>query len=423
MKPVIEIKGISKSYRISHERGGYVALRDVMMNVLKRPFSFVKDKARAAAGFDKKEEFWALRNVDLEVNRGDVIGIIGRNGAGKSTLLKILSQITPPTEGEIVIRGKIGSLLEVGTGFSPELTGRENIFLNGAIIGMTRREIARKFDRIVEFAEVSKFLDTPVKYYSSGMYVRLAFSVAAHMEPDILLVDEVLAVGDAAFQRKCLNKMEEVTREDGRTIIFVSHTMAAIERLCRKTVLLEKGRIAMVGDTRDVINHYLNVGRTAHRVAPDAGVFSGKGYRITEIELVDGLSGTFGIAYDQPLRLRLHLEVEELLENMNFAVTCNSLNDQLIFIARNSDEEEHVAARLEPGRYALDISIRHMLRPGDYHIGLGITRDKEISYYEPYQAVLEVSPHGEKMAIQENRGVMNAVSAWNIGPDGNGVRP
>jgi len=205
-----------------------------------------------------KEEFWALRNVDLNINKGDIVGIIGHNGAGKSTLLKILTGVTPPTEGEIIMHGKIASLLEVGTGFHPELTGRENIFLNGAILGMTKKEIARKFDEIVAFSGVEKFLDTPVKYYSSGMYVRLAFSVAAHMEPDILLVDEVLAVGDTEFQKKCLGKMEEVTQKDGRTILLVSHNMAAIERLCRKTVLLENGKIRMVGKTEDVIAEYLN---------------------------------------------------------------------------------------------------------------------------------------------------------------------
>jgi lipopolysaccharide transport system ATP-binding protein len=255
-KSIIEVKNIGKQYKITHERGKYVALRDVIANIARKPAAFIADKAKAAAGLKKKEEFWALRNLNFEVKKGEVVGIIGHNGAGKSTLLKILSQITPPTEGEIIIRGRVGSLLEVGTGFHPELSGRENIFLNGAILGMTRKEMAAKFDQIVEFAGIEKFLDTPVKFYSSGMYVRLAFSVAAHMEPDILLVDEVLAVGDADFQKKCLGKMDEITRKDGRTILFVSHNMAAIRDLCTKTILLNKGEIEMIGPTEEVLERY-----------------------------------------------------------------------------------------------------------------------------------------------------------------------
>lgn len=254
--PIIEIKNISKEYMISHDQGRYVTLRDVLTTIMRRPFSFLRAKAKQVAGIDQKERFLALHNISLSVQRGEVIGIIGHNGAGKSTLLKILSQITPPTAGEIVIRGKVGSLLEVGTGFHPELTGRENIFLNGAILGMKKDEIASKFDQIVEFAGISKFLDTPVKYYSSGMYVRLAFSVAAHMEPDILIVDEVLAVGDAEFQKKCLGKMDEITKKDGRTILFVSHNLNAIKQLCTKTAVLKKGEVAFFGNTEQALKTY-----------------------------------------------------------------------------------------------------------------------------------------------------------------------
>ncbi len=255
---VIEIKGIGKKYKINHEQGRYVTLRDILTDIIKKPLKFLTYKSRQIAGFEKKEQFWALKDVTFEVKKGDVIGIIGRNGAGKSTLLKILSQITPPTLGEIKIKGRVSSLLEVGTGFHPELTGRENIFLNGAILGMTRKEMAVRFDNIVEFAGIEKFLDTPVKYYSSGMYVRLAFSVAAHMEPDILIIDEVLAVGDAEFQKKCLDKMEYITQNEGRTIIFVSHNLATVQKLCKKVVLLENGRIKKVGETEEILNYYLN---------------------------------------------------------------------------------------------------------------------------------------------------------------------
>ncbi|MEK7621576.1 MAG: polysaccharide ABC transporter ATP-binding protein [Patescibacteria group bacterium] len=260
-KPIIEVKNIGKKYDIQHERGRYVALRDVLTNVAKSPLSFLANKAKKAVGLEKKEEFWALKDINFTVEKGEVIGIIGPNGAGKSTLLKILSQITPPTTGEIILRGRVGSLLEVGTGFHPELTGRENIFLNGAILGMKHHEIATKFDEIVEFAGIEKFLDTPVKHYSSGMYVRLAFSVAAHMEPDILLVDEVLAVGDAEFQKKCLGKMGEITKQGGRTILFVSHNMGAIQELCDKAILIEGGVVKKIGLTKKVISEYLNKSR------------------------------------------------------------------------------------------------------------------------------------------------------------------
>ena len=206
MKPIIEVHNIGKKYKIAHQRGSYIALRDVLTNAFKHPFRYLKRRAKETFGIDT-EVFWALKDVSFSVEKGEVVGIVGHNGAGKSTLLKILSQITPPTTGEIKLHGTVGSLLEVGTGFHPELTGRENIMLNGAILGMTKKEIIRKFDEIVAFAGIEQFLDTPVKYYSSGMYVRLAFSVAAHLEPDILIVDEVLAVGDAEFQKKCLGKM------------------------------------------------------------------------------------------------------------------------------------------------------------------------------------------------------------------------
>jgi lipopolysaccharide transport system ATP-binding protein len=256
--PIIEVTNLGKKYNINHQRGGYIALRDVIMTVVKSPLRFLRTRVKEIAGIDTKEEFWALSDVNFNVHKGEMLGIIGMNGAGKSTLLKILSQITPPATGEIKIRGRVGSLLEVGTGFHPELTGRENIFLNGAILGMTKKEIASKFDAIVEFSGVDKFLDTPVKYYSSGMYVRLAFSVAAHMEPDILIVDEVLAVGDAEFQKKCLGKMEEVTKKDGRTVLFVSHNLLTVQNFCTRTILLENGKVKAIGDTKDVVEQYVN---------------------------------------------------------------------------------------------------------------------------------------------------------------------
>ncbi len=256
MNPIIEVKNLGKQYQIG-ERQSYLALRDVLTNIAKAPARWFGNKVKSALGQTDANEFWALKDVNFTVEQGEVLGIIGRNGAGKSTLLKILSQITPPTTGEIKLRGRVGSLLEVGTGFHPELTGRENIYLNGAILGMRKKEIEKKFDEIVEFAGIGQFLDTPVKRYSSGMYVRLAFAVAAHLEPDILIIDEVLAVGDVEFQKKCLGKMEDVTNKDGRTVLFVSHNMSAIEHLCQKCIYLEKGTIRMIGETRDVVSSYL----------------------------------------------------------------------------------------------------------------------------------------------------------------------
>lgn len=249
---IIKIEGLSKKYIISHEgRTGYTALRDVISRKAKKITSAFKKEA------SNKEEFWALKDLSFEIKRGEAIGIIGRNGAGKSTLLKILSRITEPTNGRIEINGRVASLLEVGTGFHPELTGRENIFLNGAILGMTRLEIRKKFDEIVDFSGVEKFLDTPVKRYSSGMYVRLAFAVAAHLEPEILVVDEVLAVGDAEFQKKCLGKMEEVSKSSGRTVLLVSHNLGSITQLCTSAILLQKGEFIMQGKATAVVEKYL----------------------------------------------------------------------------------------------------------------------------------------------------------------------
>jgi lipopolysaccharide transport system ATP-binding protein len=252
-KPIIEIAGLGKAYRLGKEDVQHAMLRDAFLNMIKAPVRRLKYLREPS---NEQDRFWALRDVSLDVWQGDVIGIIGRNGAGKSTLLKILSRITEPTEGHVKLGGRVASLLEVGTGFHPELTGRENVYLNGAILGMTKLEITRKFDEIVAFAEIEKFLDTQVKRYSSGMYVRLAFAVAAHLEPEILIVDEVLAVGDTEFQKKCLGKMSEVTKK-GRTILFVSHNMAAVRSLCGTCLLLDKGRKLAVGSSHDIIDRYM----------------------------------------------------------------------------------------------------------------------------------------------------------------------
>lgn len=260
MSIVIKIEHLGKRYVISHkQKESYMALRDVIAEKTKKIFyTFNRFDKKKASGSPKKEDFWALKDINIEVNQGDRVGIIGRNGAGKSTLLKVLSRITEPSKGKISLKGRIASLLEVGTGFHPELTGRENIFLNGAILGMRRSEIKRKFDEIVFFSGVEKFLDTPVKRYSSGMYVRLAFAVAAHLESEILVIDEVLAVGDSEFQSKCLGKMQDVSRQEGRTVLFVSHNMAAISKLCNKGVLLNSGTVMEKSSVEKVIDLYVS---------------------------------------------------------------------------------------------------------------------------------------------------------------------
>jgi lipopolysaccharide transport system ATP-binding protein len=253
-KPMISVEGIGKSYRLGMAAHRHASFRDAITGAITAPLRRLREMSEAGTDEDT---FWALRDISFDVKRGEVLGVVGRNGAGKSTLLKVLSRITEPTEGYVRLRGRVASLLEVGTGFHPELTGRENIYLNGSILGMRKEEIDRKFDEIVEFAEITKFLDTQVKRYSSGMYVRLAFAVAAHLEPEILIVDEVLAVGDVQFQKKCLGKMKQVAKGGGRTVLFVSHNMAAVRSLCQRGILLERGRLTYEGTAEECVSRYV----------------------------------------------------------------------------------------------------------------------------------------------------------------------
>ncbi len=309
---VISVENLAKRYRLRHlaardQQFGYVALRDVLADKARNLFRRSTLNSQPST---TSEDFWALNDVSFQVKQGERIGIIGRNGAGKSTLLKILSRITEPTRGRVRIRGRVASLLEVGTGFHPELTGRENIYLNGAILGMTRQEIRKKFDEIVAFAEVEKFLDTPVKRYSSGMYVRLAFAVAAHLEPEILIVDEVLAVGDAAFQKKCMEKMEETGRSN-RTVLFVSHSMPSITRLCQRALLLENGKLADDGAASDVVGRYLSGGTHSSAVrewAADASAPGNDLVRIRAVRVFDAQTGQ--IAENIDIRHPVEIEVE-----------------------------------------------------------------------------------------------------------------
>lgn len=350
-KPIIEIRGLGKKYDIRHSRGNYIALRDVLMNIIKSPFAFAKDKVKTAVGLATKEEFWAIRDINLNIERGEVIGVIGANGAGKSTLLKILTGITPPTEGEAILRGRVSSLLEVGTGFHPELTGRENIFLNGAILGMRKREIAEKFDEIVAFAGIEKFLDTPVKHYSSGMYVRLAFSVAAHMEPDILLVDEVLAVGDAEFQRKCLGKMEEVTKKQGRTILFVSHNMGAIQSLCSKSIWIKNGKMEMIGETSNIISKYID-DQIISTQDKEYIENKNKKVQIRKVSIFDKDDKiTSLIKIFEPWSVRVEYDINEKISGIHTAIIFTDIHNTNVFVSGESDNNPSVLKDKTIGKY------------------------------------------------------------------------
>ena len=348
-----------------------------------------------------REEFWALKDVSFEVKQGDRVGIIGRNGAGKTTLLKLLSRITEPTTGRIRIKGRVASLLEVGTGFHPELTGRENIYLNGAILGMTKSEIKKKFDEIVDFAEIEKFLDTPVKRYSSGMYVRLAFAVAAHLEPEILLVDEVLAVGDAQFQKKCLGKMGEVARE-GRTVLFVSHNMGAISGLCEKGVYLREGVTTCVGDVHSCINNYIATWSNAsekrinldekNRTFPQ---FLRRAALLQGIEMVNEETATaWQIPFKSDLAFKIYVKVLKKLPTLELGIAL--YNNNFVEIASSLSSDSISVENINPGEYEILAKFNDLLLlPGTYALGLGLksgVSDMVMEDYIQEAAYFEVTP-------------------------------
>ena len=367
---VISVENLSKKYRIRHrQRENYTTLRDVIANKFKGLNSISAPQAQ--------EDFWALTDVSFEIKQGEVVGIIGRNGAGKTTLLKILSRITEPSEGRVRIKGRVASLLEVGTGFHAELTGRENIFLNGAILGMSRVEIKRKFDEIVAFAEVEKFLDTPVKRYSSGMYVRLAFAVAAHLEPEILIVDEVLAVGDSAFQKKCLGRIREVA-SSGRTVLFVSHNMNAVERICTRALLLDKGIVSQKSDdVRSVIMRYLT-GNTGRGGSSSSWKNDGKAHDHPVIQpllfaVVNQHGGplTSPVRNDEPLFVVIRADVKQLDPALKVGFELFNEDSKLLFCSLTTDGPEAEWPRLERGTVELRCALpRRFLNEGSYRLEL-----------------------------------------------------
>jgi len=354
----IRVENLGKLYRIG-KRERYQTLRDTLTESLTAPFRWMRHRNRAN-GKGEPESIWALKDVSFEIPRGEVVGIIGRNGAGKSTLLKVLSRITEPTEGHAQIHGRVGSLLEVGTGFHPELTGRENIFLNGAILGMRKAEIARKFDEIVAFAEIEKFLDTPVKHYSSGMYTRLAFAVAAHLDPEILVVDEVLAVGDAAFQKKCLGKMSDVAK-GGRTILFVSHQLHHIRRLCGRTLWLEAGRVRCLGPTSATVGAYEAAMSFA---GPDSASRQNPysdSCRFTSWKIVGSAGQSNMLATAGPIRLMFTLEVRRAVSKCFHGIALYNSQRQLLWGNGVSYFD------LAPGTHELVYTFESLpLQPGPY---------------------------------------------------------
>ena len=388
---VIKAENIGKMYTIGHqaERGGYTSLRDVMMHNARGLWNKTNDLAmgKPIIQGDTMEEVWALKDVSFEIKRGDAVGIIGRNGAGKSTLLKILSLITEPTTGRVTINGRVASLLEVGTGFHPELSGRENIYLNGTILGMTRAEIKQKFDEIVAFAEVEKYLDTPVKRYSSGMYVRLAFAVAAHLEPEILVVDEVLAVGDGQFQKKCLGKMGDVAKE-GRTVLFVSHNMTAVKSLCKDGVLLRDGSVSCMGEINQVVNTYLSTDRSEVLEQSWDSIESAPGNNWVRMKHVKLIHAAETETDQLTVRTPFHVRFEFWLLKralLNISMQLNSISGEIIFV----DASPIVDCGIGIAQFTCDVP-GDLMNDGVYSIRMMIVRDATALFVLNDAAVFEV---------------------------------
>ncbi len=386
MSTAISIENVSKMYRLGQVGTGTIA-HDLnrwwarfrgkddpfarVWQVNDRTVASLPPASRSAVS----DYVWALKDINLQVEQGQILGIIGRNGSGKSTLLKLLSRVTAPTTGRIRVRGRMASLLEVGTGFHPELTGRENIYLNGAILGMTRSDIRRRFDEIVEFSGCAKYIDTPVKRYSSGMYVRLAFAVAAHLEPEILIVDEVLAVGDADFQTRCIGKMEDVSRESGRTILFVSHNMASIRRLCRQSCLLVNGTLDSAGVTSDIIDRYLAAGSGAERILtfPAGQEPSKGGVRLNAVSVVDALGRCdTRLSTSDSLRVEVRYTIVNSIRSLRVSVNLSAQDGSLVL--STSDFNHQAADRMRaPGSYVSSVTIpAHFLNIGKYVVSVDI---------------------------------------------------
>ena len=421
---VIRVENLGKKYIIGHQKQErYTALRDVIANGAKSVGQKLLKPLGKKMSDQAAEDFWALKDVSFEIKRGDRVALIGRNGAGKSTLLKILSRITEPTKGRISINGRVASLLEVGTGFHPELTGRENIYLNGAILGMSKAEIQRKFDEIVAFAEVEKFLDTPVKHYSSGMYVRLAFAVAAHLEPEILIVDEVLAVGDTQFQQKCLGKMEDVGKE-GRTVLFVSHNMAAVEKLCQRGILLQRGTVQYVGERTEAITRYLTSFSNNQVSLRDRSDREGSGeVRVVGIEIRDEEGNVLDVVKSgQTIDICLYFETKPhvKLSRVLAGVLIRTQLDIPVFLHHNRLTQDDFGILNTNGLFICRIK-RIQLPAATYNIEYSIMHNygRDSTYYDSMQnaitlTVVEGDFYGSGEIPPISHGVCLVDGQWRI---------
>jgi lipopolysaccharide transport system ATP-binding protein len=413
MKPIITVENLSKRYRIGALKG-HQSLRDTIAAGVRSRLGRFRNGTK-----DKADTIWALRDVSFAVAPGEVVGVVGRNGAGKSTLLKILSRITKPTKGHVELRGRVGSLLEVGTGFHSELTGRENIFLNGAILGMTKREIEAKFDEIVAFAETETFLDTPVKRYSSGMIVRLAFAVAAHLEPEILIIDEVLAVGDIAFQKKCLGKMNEVAKH-GRTVLFVSHDLSAVNALCERAILLHDGALVMNGPTREVTTYYLD---TANKLYSPVTWVDFRAGKSDEIQLQQagiaqrGLN-TSAVDCREPFTIRFEYENKKVLPDSRFFIVIRNGKGDIVFTTSDYDVITDEASNRRAGIFSSEVIVPGgLLKAGSYYgtIGADIKNDRVI-FAENDVLDFEVFESGDDTLAERHKrvGLVAPLLRWQI---------
>jgi lipopolysaccharide transport system ATP-binding protein len=411
---VIKTENISKQYQLG--KIGYGTLKHDLQSWFARIRG--KDDPNLKVDSSKKhkdlnEDFWALKDVSFEIKQGDTVGIIGRNGAGKSTLLKILSRTTTPTSGEIKIKGKIASLLEVGTGFHPELTGRENIYLNGAILGMRKKEIDMKFDEIIDFSGIEKFIDTPVKRYSSGMYVRLAFSVAAHLDSDILILDEVLAVGDAEFQKKCIGKMDIVAKNQGRTVLFVSHNIAQVRNLCKRGILFEKGQIILSDDMEKVTSRYFsnNLNKNIIYLTDAIVSYYDGSIDILSITLLNSKKDEFTINFDQLIAIKIQYKINHPISGLNFSISFSTVDMINIFSVPS-----YTSGLIEnyPGVYECTVTINHKLRAGTYYIHLGAEVGNKVIWASSYIGNIQILPIGKLKYDEKRSGIINIDYEWNL---------